>query len=381
MKKIIVAILMTSLMLMTTSSAVSVNTFTAEQQIDPTLYNHPDNTGVERWAVLVGAAGDWGSDDYGNDDYDVFGLNDTLVNHGWQVDHIKVLVSWDTYDANSAIKENIINAIRWMGAKEDEDDIVLFFFSGHGVHKKIISFDNEIITIDELGNEFDNFESKNIVLIFNSCHSGSMISSSFVSSESTEEQIEEQYDYENLIYSDGSLENILGQNIENEQISIEGTDLESSGSNGLNKPGRVILTSCRGYEYTLAGFLNNTGAPIKNTIFPYFLIKGFDGEAKDANQDGWISAEEAFKYAKPQTIKYSWPFQHPQIYDGHEGDINIVQISSQASQSSSSSQQSSQSGSTTQQSTTSTATSTSISSAATTNMITSIDSISKSTIR
>jgi hypothetical protein len=274
------------------------------------------NNTVERWAVIVGAD----IDVYAP--YDAWDLNNTLVNHGWQTDHIKVLTFLD------AKKENIINAIRWMESKEDEDDIVLFFFAGHGRYQKIKTIrSDEYITCEELNNEFDNFESNSMVIIFNCCFSGSMVSSPFGSSESIqEEQIEELYDNNNVIGFDGSVEFMPEANTENEQISLEETGLESSGFDGLDNPGRVILMSSRRFELSYAHLF------LRNGIFSYFLVEGFEGNADDANQDGWISAEEAFEYARPRTTwltRLHLKRQHPQIYDGYEGELNIVQSSSQ----------------------------------------------------
>lgn len=363
MKKIIISTIIVSCLL--ASSIISVNAFTAEK-IDNIPYNQAGNTGVERWAVIVGAGGDiFSHNDAGE-------LNETLVNHGWQADHIKVLIYPD-YNGQLytlSTKENIINAIRWMESKEDEDDIVLFFFSGHGGNKKVLDYRGDAITCEEFNNEFDKFESNSIAIIFHSCFSGSMVSPHFVSSVSTEEeQIKEPSNYENVICSNEPDELISGTNIENEEMSIKEMDLESSGYNGLDKPGRVVLMSSGRFELSWASYL------LENGVFSYFLIKGFDGEADDANQDGWISAEEVFNYAKPRTIFFTilLPLtfaQHPHIYDGYEGDLNLVQINSQTSQSSGSTsiQTSTQpsgtstqstTGSTTQQSAPSTTTSTS----------------------
>jgi len=293
-KRTIAAILTTGLMLTTLLSAISVNAFTTITPISP---NDTYNPGVERWAVLVGAAGDI----YLHDD--AIDLNETLVNHGWQADHIKVLTQpafhRDQWHIR-ATRENIINAIRWMAEKEDEDDIVLFFFGCHGGYKEIYTGDSKTITCEELNNELDKFSSKNIAIIFNSCYSGSMVSiGSTVPVQ--EEQIAGVYD-------------------NNKGINTEGSE-------GLDKPGRVILMSSGRFEISWSSEL------LQNSIFTYFLIQGFEGKADDLNQDGWISAEEAFNYAKPRTTLFARLklicFQHPRIYDGYEGDFNIVPIDDQ----------------------------------------------------
>lgn len=69
---------------------------------------------------------------------------------------------------------------------------------------------------------------------------------------------------------------------------------------------------------------------IRNGVFTYFLVEGFDGPA-DSNHDGWVSAEEAFNYAQywvPKWAKeHGWPEdQHPQIYDGCPGEVPITKV-------------------------------------------------------
>jgi len=94
----------------------------------------PDGV-VERWAVIVGI------DDYegsGSSDLpwsveDALDMKNVLISHGWKSDHIKLLIN------SEATGSNIRSAIRWMDSKEDEDDIVVFFFSGHGFYGNSIA--------------------------------------------------------------------------------------------------------------------------------------------------------------------------------------------------------------------------------------------------
>jgi uncharacterized caspase-like protein len=139
--------------------------------------------------------------------------------------------------------------------------------------------DNEsnILVDDELSIKIKTLKSNNIIIIVEACHSGGMI----------------------------------------------------DGSHDLGVPGKVILTSCRADEYSWGLSIQ------KQWMFPYYLIKGLSGKA-DINKDDWVSAEEAFTYAKKPTIIHSsfkslfyllHPFarlgpQHPQLYDAWPNAIN-----------------------------------------------------------
>ncbi len=173
---------------------------------------------------------------------------------------------------------------------EDEDDIVIYFHAAHGS-------DHYICTYEYYGG-FMNYElnamlhwlgSRNILVVIECCESGGFIS------------------------------------------ALKFTD-------------RIVLTSSRGNEYSTAFDI------LQNSAFVYFLVdetgtwskqsgwptplEGKDGafarKSCDINNDGWISAEEAYKYASPYTTRFvreQWGVsQHPQIYDGYPGELKITKI-------------------------------------------------------
>jgi len=250
---------------------------------------------INYWAVLIVVGGGKG---YRHHAFwgirSANGLKKVLINHGWPEDNIIYLFE------KQATKEAIFNTFQWLNESgEDEDDVLLFFFQGHGyslAEDKVPldepdgkdecyfpwddetygwSWDTYIID-DELGTKFDSLKSKNIIGIFETCHSGGWI----------------------------------------------------DGSYDLCKPGRVILTSCA---------VNEASAPIvarMRWLFPHYVIQGLKGLA-DRDFDKWVSAEEAFNYAKFPTIIRSTILnilvyliepvpltQHPQLYDGWPTEEN-----------------------------------------------------------
>lgn len=272
-------ILIISIFLVILSSYESVATNTSYF----TISNKSNIENNNSWAILITAG------EPALDDRNAGGLYNILVHNGWDEDNIYYLKE------NEATKDAILSVPDWLDVHgADEDDLILFFFSMHGGRKEdtppldepdgldefIISSkqdkQNNHILDDELAMMFDEIQSENLVIIFETCYSGGMI----------------------------------------------------DGSNDLKKTGRIVITSTREDETSYPIFL------IKSWLFPYYLIKGLKGRA-DKNCDGYITAEEAFEYAKIYTIKRSTIYayllfifhrdlfiQHPQIYDGWPSEGN-----------------------------------------------------------
>ena len=248
---------------------------------------------VEKWAVIIAAGGGVGYAPHERADRnDVRKLTKVLLEHGWDNDHLFVLLE------EKATTEAIMNdSFSWLRSQgEDEDDLILYFFSGHGYYhtsdeppidepdgkdELIHPWDpdmagwnpNVFILDDELAEKFETLHSQNIVILMHTCHAGGMI----------------------------------------------------DGTADLRKSGRVILASCATDEAS-----SRMTIPY-HWIFPYFCIRGLQGKA-DLNNDLSISAEELFHYTvEPVQIRsfilnLFYPrrpngiSQHPQLYDGWPSD-------------------------------------------------------------
>jgi hypothetical protein len=246
------------------------------------------------WAVLI-TVGEPSRDDKNAGD-----LYNILVENGWNESNILYLRE------EQAIKEAILNTSNWLNDNgASEDSLILFYFSMHGGRKDDIApldepdnldefvvaykqekSDNHILD-DELALMFDDIVSNNLVIILETCYSGGML----------------------------------------------------DGTNDLKNSGRIVVTSTREDETSYALFL------INSWLFPYYLIKGLRGKA-DENNDDFITAEEAFEFARIRTRLRSTIYafllfifhgalfiQHPQIYDAwpseenNEEDLILLNIS------------------------------------------------------
>ena len=226
-------------------------------------------------------------------DDDAIAMYDLLLNSSnWKEQNIKLMLN------EEATKDEIKKAIEdWLGSRADETDVVLIYYTTHGGkiklknrrkgHATICTYNQTIgggienrITDKEFDSYVDKIKSKHITIILGSCYSGKMLA--------------------------------------------------------LRQSGRVILTA--GGRFFFCGVDEDDN--LNGGIFGYFLRMGFKGVA-DLNNDGWVTAEEVFRYARLPTIHHSiwfqfpfiieynnqsiiWFFQIPWMYDRHLGSIPLV---------------------------------------------------------
>jgi len=266
----------------------------AEMIQTPQMYdNWPDEAvlvtsgnstpGVDYWAVIVGVA------DYpgiGNDleytDDDANDVRDALLASGnWEASHIAMLLD------EAATKSNIQDIIADIGNKTDADDVVFFFFSGHGTTvADIIPFDEAdgydealcqydfgtegALTDDELGEWLADLPANPVLVAIDTCHSGGMIKTGEIQDKGLPKAGVPRW-------GDGFAKDL--------DDVIDG----------------VVLTACDDDEPSYENPL------LQNGVFTYYFVEGLHGPA-DANSDDEISMEEAFNYLYWQVTGYTPPY-------------------------------------------------------------------------
>ena len=271
---------------------------------------------VDYWAVIVGI-----------EDYQF--ITDLSYTIDDAVDMKDVLVSYSNWnDSNSNIqlltdvdasKENIELFVNTMVTSADGDDVCLFFFSGHGAcipdekdGDEADTFDEVICpydTTDDIGNVISDDElgtwlsvySGNVVVILDTCMSGGFTNSI----EETVKSVPNPQVPKDAIakkhFGEGLVERLKQRPI----------------SRDLNQTGYVVLMAC---EEDKSAYESRR---LENGVFTYYIVEGLWGPA-DANSDNNISAEEDFYYADPLVRQYKPTNQDPQIWDGDEGDLQLV---------------------------------------------------------
>jgi len=209
-----------------------------------------------------------------NQQYKIY--NSLLNSANWKADHIKFLLN------ENATRENILDALDWLASKSGPNDIVFFYYNGHGApvpddngdekdgydevicpydidakNGKLINY----ISDDELDKKLDKIESKGMFLAFCSCFSGGL----FDNTETLNLKKTKKMQYFNME---------LTQDIEDN--------------------GRVIVTAAM--EHGTAIFYKGMFDP-----FALSLNLALNGKS-DKNRDGICSAEEIAEYTKTHTL-------------------------------------------------------------------------------
>ena len=203
-----------------------------------------------------------------------FCANDSLALKGIFIEHlgieeenIKVL---GINPENEVKRTDILRNVRYISRKAEQDDIIIFYFSGHGYSENnlgyLATFDTELdlpsdtsIPISRIQDELKRSQAKIIMIIIDSCYSGIEYGKKF-NPKMTE-------DFENSLFSDIS-------------------------------EGWVIFASCK---------RNELSYPLEDnsmSVFTFYLIEGLKGNADDDN-DSNISLENLNTYVTGMVTRWA----------------------------------------------------------------------------
>ena len=217
------------------------------------------------------------------DDEKMLYIYESLISSkNWKKENIIVLLN------EEATKKNITDTLQYFSGIITQNDIFLFQWCGHGsiipdedgdesfydaddIYDEVIcpydmiwlnnTYQN-FLTDDELDFYFSMIESKGMCLIFDSCLSGGLVS---INDE-----------YKNNIQDD----------------FIWDLWFKKSGLTDIDGENRIIIMSTYSNYSSYASFS-------KGNILIYSLGASFNKPFLDDNNDGFISVEEAYQYAKP----------------------------------------------------------------------------------
>ena len=270
----------------------------------------------EVYALLVAVS------DYANDDFDLeYPISQNIISAvrttlGDWIDHTRYLS--DRYATRSAILEAMDSFLGQAGP----NDTVYFHFAGHGYFvadddgdegpgddydEVIIPYDGRFIRDDEIGEAIEKLEAKHAVLVFESCHSGT-----------AERGLGVFTPYEDPAVRSRSASSYSG--------GMMGDDLGQATTRSTDAPTVLALQACSADQ---SAWFSNTSDGI--SYFARYLLRAFSefGEDADANNDGWVSFQEAFELAAPaveQTVAQAGEEQTPRLYDGIDEEVNVVPV-------------------------------------------------------
>lgn len=220
------------------------------------------------WVVLVGVSRYTAMQSlkYTDDDaYKMYSFFKSPAGGAIPDNQINILIDED------ATKDKILSTLSKVSKKAGKQDMILFFFSGHGINGSFLPFDydgrTQVVGHKDLLNIMENSNAKSKIVIADACHSGSF----------TEKGVS----YENTVNTLYSAFN------------------DSRG-------GTLLLLSSKAEETSI----ESNG--LRQGVFSHYLINGLKGKA-NANNDNIITVNEIYEYVYANVRNFTNNRQTPVI--------------------------------------------------------------------
>lgn len=250
----------------------SQNTQQTTPQVAPTITT---SSKMKAWVVIVGVA-DYQMEEnrlnYTDDDaYKMYAFYKSPEGGSLPDEQIVLLID------EEATRANIASAIRKVYSSAGKDDMLIFYFSGHGTEGAFITYEFDgylydnyagLLLHEELNAVFEKSPARYKYIIADACHSGSSVN---------------QY--------------------KTREIKPKGTFYQAF---EREESGFVLLLSSMGDEYSLEFSGKRQG------IFSYYLLRGLKGEC-DTNNDKTISVIELYDFVNKNVQTFTKGKQNPVI--------------------------------------------------------------------
>ncbi len=228
---------------------------------------------VKIWSVIVGVGryNHMPSLKYTDDDaYRLFAFLKSPEGGAVADNNIRVLID------EGAERENILRTMKRIFLQADENDVVMFYFSGHGFDGSFLPSDydgfNNLLKHKEVIDILNQSKAKHKLVFADACHSGSL----------------------------NKEKNMASRSPYQKPLKDFYTTFENS-SGGL-----ALLLSSKKDEFSL----EDQG--LRQGVFSHYLMRGLKGEA-NVNGDGIIDITELFNYVNKRVINYTNGVQTPNL--------------------------------------------------------------------
>jgi hypothetical protein len=233
---------------------------------------------INIWAMVVGVAAynDIPALNYTDDDaYKMYAFLRSPEGGGIPDEQIQVLID------ENATRKNILRNMDLLFQKADSNDIIIFYFSGHGLRDSFLPIDSDgylnKVKHSEIKRIFRNSPAKYKLCIADACHAGG------ITKDKNIRYVGTSYYYDAFKETHGEIAFMLSSKAE--EISIE-------------------------------------SAKLRQSIFTHFLIKGLKGKA-DENKDNLVTISEVYNYVCIKVKFYTKNHQHPVIYGDYDSKMPI----------------------------------------------------------
>jgi len=235
---------------------------------------------IRVWAVIIGVS----SYDhmpvlrYTDDDaYRIYAFLKSPEGGALKDEQIRILIDED------ATKKNITQSMREVFGQAGPNDLVMLYFSGHGLRGSFLPIDfdgyNNKLYHEEINRILKNSGAKYKLCIADACHSGSL-----------------------LKMRGGSVRNTLKSYYENLARA---------------QPGTALIMSSKSDETSLES------SGLRQGVFSHFLIRGMKGEA-DVDRDRVVTVSELYRFVHQNVRRYTGNRQSPVIQGDYDKDMTIA---------------------------------------------------------
>jgi ABC-type phosphate transport system substrate-binding protein/uncharacterized caspase-like protein len=189
-------------------------------------------------------------------------------------------------------RQDMEDAIYRLYADRHRDDLVLFYFSGHGIK-------------DERGNLY-------LSTRITRKQNGKLVKPSAVAASFLHESINDSRSQRQVVILDCCFSGAIAQGMtvrDDDTVNLQ---------EQLGGKGRAILTSSTSTQYSF----EQIGSEL--SIYTRYLVEGIETGAADHDEDGWISVDGLHEYARIK-VQEEAPAMTPKFYPVEEGyKINIA---------------------------------------------------------
>jgi uncharacterized caspase-like protein len=240
----------------------------------------PNPQQIKVWAVVVGVAAydHMPALRYTDDDaYRFYAFLKSYEGGALPDEQVRVLIDED------ATRHNVLGTLEEVFEKAGNNDLVIFYFSGHGLNGSFLPIDfdgyNNKIAHEEIAALFNKSRTRYKLVIADACHSGSLIA-----------------------MRSGTGEMGLVQYYQALSKAVSGT---------------ALLMSSKADETSLES------AGLRQGVFSHFLIRGLKGEA-DKNRDKIVSVQELYEFVYEHVRAYTGNRQSPVIKGGYDPNMPVA---------------------------------------------------------
>jgi hypothetical protein len=233
---------------------------------------------VKIWAVIIGIARyeHMPALKYSDDDaYKIYAFLKSPEGGALKDDQIRILID------EEASRINILQALNQTFMKADENDVIMMYFSGHGLEGTFIPIDydgfSNLLKHDDVKEILKRSKAKHKVCYTDACNSGSLLAAKGPFTNSM------LYFYEEFEKANG---------------------------------GTAFFMSSKSKEYSLED------GGLRQGIFSHFLIKGLKGMA-DENHNKIITLKELFHYVYTNVRQYTSNVQTPMIAGDYDENMPV----------------------------------------------------------